>query len=249
MTETWIFPDWPAPPQVHAAITTRHGTGISAPPFERFNLGLRSGRSMAIRSRPIAVRLQQAVAVASYAALVAPGAWHQRGRVGASTQSGRAAGGCGGVAYPRHGAVDPHRRLPAGAVLRRGWQRDRCCACWLAWPCRWRAGGDADPAGSIARTLLAWLGPCIGAASYEVVKMYVVLSSGPIQRLHASCRPVGSLVVRSGGPCNASDSHHRRDTDLRWQFRHTCRPALLFVSPRWWQHPGGFASLIRLEQR
>jgi YfiH family protein len=43
MTDPWIFPDWPAPPQVHAAVTTCAGPGISAPPFARFNLGLRSG--------------------------------------------------------------------------------------------------------------------------------------------------------------------------------------------------------------
>ncbi|EIL98692.1 laccase domain-containing protein, partial [Rhodanobacter thiooxydans] len=42
-TDTWIFPDWPAPSRVHAAVTTRQGPGISAAPFERFNLGLRSG--------------------------------------------------------------------------------------------------------------------------------------------------------------------------------------------------------------
>ncbi|MEO6800225.1 MAG: laccase domain-containing protein, partial [Rhodanobacter sp.] len=43
MTDSWIFPEWPAPSLVHAAITTRLGPGISAPPYERFNLGLRSG--------------------------------------------------------------------------------------------------------------------------------------------------------------------------------------------------------------
>ena len=43
LTDSWIFPDWPAVPRVHAAVTTRHGPGVSAPPFERFNLGLRSG--------------------------------------------------------------------------------------------------------------------------------------------------------------------------------------------------------------
>jgi polyphenol oxidase len=41
--QAWIFPDWPAPSRVHAAITTRDGPGVSQPPFGRFNLGLRSG--------------------------------------------------------------------------------------------------------------------------------------------------------------------------------------------------------------
>lgn len=34
----WIFPDWPAPAGVAAAITTRRG-GFSAAPFDTFNLG------------------------------------------------------------------------------------------------------------------------------------------------------------------------------------------------------------------
>ncbi|HXD36141.1 MAG TPA: laccase domain-containing protein, partial [Rhodanobacter sp.] len=45
MTDTWIFPDWPAPARVQAAVTTRDGPGVSAPPYGRFNLGLRSGES------------------------------------------------------------------------------------------------------------------------------------------------------------------------------------------------------------
>lgn len=34
----WLTPDWPAPARVKACITTRNG-GISAAPFDRFNLG------------------------------------------------------------------------------------------------------------------------------------------------------------------------------------------------------------------
>ena len=38
----WIVPDWPAPANVKALITTREG-GISKGPFASFNLGLRAG--------------------------------------------------------------------------------------------------------------------------------------------------------------------------------------------------------------
>jgi hypothetical protein len=38
----WIVPDWPAPECVRALITTRAG-GVSAGPFASFNLGLRTG--------------------------------------------------------------------------------------------------------------------------------------------------------------------------------------------------------------
>jgi YfiH family protein len=38
----WIVPDWPAPSNIKALITTRNG-GVSAGAFESFNLGLRVG--------------------------------------------------------------------------------------------------------------------------------------------------------------------------------------------------------------
>ena len=34
----WLQPDWPAPAHVHALCTTRNG-GVSAPPYDSFNLG------------------------------------------------------------------------------------------------------------------------------------------------------------------------------------------------------------------
>jgi YfiH family protein len=34
---------WPAPKTVHGFTTLRHGAGVSQPPFDSFNLGLRSG--------------------------------------------------------------------------------------------------------------------------------------------------------------------------------------------------------------
>lgn len=41
--DAWVIPDWPAPPGVKAAVSTRQGPGVSPPPYERFNLGLRNG--------------------------------------------------------------------------------------------------------------------------------------------------------------------------------------------------------------
>jgi YfiH family protein len=38
-----LHADWPAPPGVVAFTTVRHGAGVSAPPFDAFNMGLRSG--------------------------------------------------------------------------------------------------------------------------------------------------------------------------------------------------------------
>lgn len=42
MAAPWLPADWPAPPGVHALVTLRHGAGVSAPPFDDFNLGNRS---------------------------------------------------------------------------------------------------------------------------------------------------------------------------------------------------------------
>lgn len=39
----WIEADWPAPPGIRAITTRRFGAGVSKAPFDRFNLGLRSG--------------------------------------------------------------------------------------------------------------------------------------------------------------------------------------------------------------
>ena len=39
----WIEADWPAPANVRALTTTRHGLGVSQPPFDHFNLGARCG--------------------------------------------------------------------------------------------------------------------------------------------------------------------------------------------------------------
>jgi len=39
----WLFPDWPAPAHVRAAVTLRTSPGVSMPPFDRCNLGTRCG--------------------------------------------------------------------------------------------------------------------------------------------------------------------------------------------------------------
>lgn len=43
MRAGWIIPDWPAPSGVCAAVSTAFIEGVSEPPFGHFNLGMRSG--------------------------------------------------------------------------------------------------------------------------------------------------------------------------------------------------------------
>ena len=41
--DAWVRADWPAASRVHGFTTLRSGPGVSLPPFDRFNLGLRCG--------------------------------------------------------------------------------------------------------------------------------------------------------------------------------------------------------------
>ena len=50
----WIVPDWPVPPRVRAFVTTRAG-GVSAAPYDGFNLGTRCGDD------PVAVSANRAL--------------------------------------------------------------------------------------------------------------------------------------------------------------------------------------------
>jgi len=47
----WFDADWPAPPGLRALTTLRSGDGVSPPPFDRFNLGLRCGDDPVLAQR------------------------------------------------------------------------------------------------------------------------------------------------------------------------------------------------------
>jgi YfiH family protein len=47
MKAAFLEADWPAPPGVRALTTTRFGMGVSQPPFDTFDLGLRNGDDVA----------------------------------------------------------------------------------------------------------------------------------------------------------------------------------------------------------
>jgi len=167
MTDTWIFPDWPAPARIHAAVTTRHGPGISAPPFGRFNLGLRSGDSLdAVQANRSA--LQQVLA------LPAEPRWlHQ--------VHGIAVAELGPLASddePQADAAVSHIPGTVLSILTADCLPVLFCAtdgseigaAHAGW--RGLAGGVLEATvtqlQSPPERLMAWLGPCIGAASYEV---------------------------------------------------------------------------------
>lgn len=167
MTDAWVFPDWPAPARVRAAVSTREGPGVSQAPFGRFNLGLRSGESAdVVASNRDA--LQQALALPA-----APRWLHQ---VHGSTVA---------ELGPLPGAHEPQAdaavsRVPGTvlAILTADCLPVLFCADDGSAVGAVHAGWRGLAAGVLEATieqmqvapsrLLAWLGPCIGGPSYEV---------------------------------------------------------------------------------
>ncbi|WP_036595395.1 peptidoglycan editing factor PgeF [Ottowia thiooxydans] len=177
----WIVPDWPAPSGVRAVFTTRSGAqmeeGASSPPWNRFNLGdhvgddaghvaaNRAALRQILKAQPIFLNQVHGVAVAS---------------IDAGTPDGTIA----------DGAVSAHRGvsctvmvadcLPvlftdtAGSVVgaaHAGWRGlaagvlEHTASALRALATR-TLTADRGPHESIE--LMAWLGPCIGPASFEV---------------------------------------------------------------------------------
>ena len=165
--DAWLFPDWPAPRGVHAAVTTRQGPGVSAAPFDRFNLGLRSGDSSdAVFANRSALR----------EVLGLPGAprWlHQvHGTVVAEL------GPLPGEQEPQADAAVS--RLPGTvlAILTADCLPVLFCSADGRQIGAAHAGWKGLAAGVLEATVeqmqiapqrvLAWIGPCVGKASYEI---------------------------------------------------------------------------------
>lgn len=161
-----LIPVWPAPPNVRAFVTTRLLAGRSQAPFDSFNLGTRCGDA------PVAVAANR-LALVETLNLPAPPRWLRQVH---------------GIDVIDADAGPPQDEPAADAVVARG---DAVLAiltadCLPILFCAddgsavgaahagWRglAGGVIEA--TVARLgvppsrLLAWLGPAIGAASYEV---------------------------------------------------------------------------------
>ena len=167
MTESWIFPDWPAPPRVHAAVTTRHGPGVSVAPFERFNLGLRNGDvAEAVAANRSA--LQQALALPAAPRWLRQVHGSEVAELGPLPSADEPVADAAVSRVP--GTVLSILTADCLPVLFCAVDGREIAAAHAGW--RGLAGGVleatleqmASPRGDV----LAWLGPCIGAASYEV---------------------------------------------------------------------------------
>lgn len=160
-----IRPEWPAPPSVRAAATTRRG-GVSRPPYAELNLGLRAGDD------PAAVAENRARLKCALGLPAAPYWLEQRHGARVLTLEEAAPGdrAADGAATARPGRVcavltadclpvllcaDAGDWVAAAHVGWRGLAADILAVAVAAYP--------GDPA-----RLMAWRGPAIGAENYEV---------------------------------------------------------------------------------
>ncbi len=247
MTDVWIFPDWPAPARVQAAVTTRHGPGLSSAPFERLNLGLRSGDIAEVVEANRGA-LQQSLA------LPAPPRWlHQ---VHGTTVA--ELGPLSTRTEPEADAAVSHLPGTVLAILSADCLPVLFCAAdgseIAAAHAGWRglAGGVLESTlaqlQSPPEHLLAWLGPCIGATSYEVgdeVRAAFVDVDGRTARCFTPSRPSQWLCDLS-----ALARHRLNVAGMRHVYGggfDTFTDARLYSYRREGARSGRFASLIWLD--
>jgi YfiH family protein len=162
----WVVPAWQTPPGVCAAVSTRQGPGVSVAPYGCFNLGARSGDA------PSAVGANRAALQAALGLPQAP-QWLEQVHGADVVVVQRAVAN-----EPRADAAVTRERgqplviltadcLPVVLAANDGSAIGAAHAGW-----RGLATGVLETTVRALRLpgerLLAWLGPCIGAASYEV---------------------------------------------------------------------------------
>lgn len=226
----WIVPNWPAPARIRALVTTRAG-GVSPAPYAGLNLGLRSGDAVAhvlqnrallrpcLPGEPKWLRQVHGHRVVR--------AEQVQGEVEADAAvTGERATVCAVMAADCMPVLLCDRAGGVVGIAHAGW--------------RGLAGGvieqTAREMGTPAERLMAWLGPCIGPARFEVgedvraafsardpaaAAAFVAYPGRPgkwlcdlyalaRRRLHA----LGVPAVYGGGFCTVNDRRfysHRRD--------------------------------------
>jgi YfiH family protein len=167
LADAIVVPDWPVPATIRAFVTTRHFDGVSEPPFDRCNLGLRSGddREAVIENRRLVEQVLQ---------LPSPPRWLQQVH-GTTTvdvddrldseeiEADAAVTRASGVVL----AILSADCMPVLLATEDGSAIAIAHAGW-----RGLSAGVVESAvagmRAKAERVVAWLGPAIGAASYEV---------------------------------------------------------------------------------
>lgn len=186
----WLIPDWPAPPGVRAVFTSRAG-GVSAPPFDRLNLGLHVGDAPAhvMQNRQALQRAIGAVPVfmnqvhGHNVLDITPSTAHgQAADASVARQKGVA---CTVMVADCLPVLLAHLDAPVVAAAHAGWRG--LSGRLSSIPAEQGAGAgvlastferlmaavnDALPAPlpreAVAARTIAWLGPCIGPQAFEV---------------------------------------------------------------------------------
>ena len=166
MPESWIIPEWPAPSTIRAVVTTRRLPGMSLPPYDACNLGSRCGDA------PDAVAANRAAQISALG-LPAPPRWLRQIH-GIDVADADAMvwedEPCADAAVARGHAVLAILTADCLPVLFCADNGSAIAAAHAGW--RGLAGGVIEATlarlGVPASRVLAWLGPAIGAASYEV---------------------------------------------------------------------------------
>ncbi|MFT4197027.1 MAG: peptidoglycan editing factor PgeF [Pseudoxanthomonas sp.] len=167
--------DWPAPAAVTAFTTLRHGAGVSAPPFDTFNLGARCGdepaavarnrdrlqRRFGLPAPPHWLRQVHGKRVVRFDAPALP--LGERAGEQDEPEADAAVTSAPGVVL----AILTADCLPVVFAARDGREVGAAHAGW-----RGLAGGVLEATRAAMRTapgdLLAWLGPAAGPRAYEI---------------------------------------------------------------------------------
>ncbi|MFN7184190.1 MAG: peptidoglycan editing factor PgeF [Thermomonas haemolytica] len=225
--------DWPAPPGVQALTTLRHGLGVSAPPFGRFNLGARCGdapEAVAENRRQLEEALQLPASprwlrqVHGVAVAVEPMEDEPEADAAVSATPGRVL------------AILTADCLPVVLAARGGGEIAAAHAGW-----RGLAAGVLEATVAAMRTppagLAAWLGPAAGPQAYEIgeevraafvdrdpgaAAAFVATRPGhwrvdlyALARRRLAAAGLAMEAIHGGGLCTISDParfhSHRRD--------------------------------------
>ena len=176
----WIRPTWPAPASICALTTTRQLPGNSQPPFDAFNLGLRSGedvgivhanrglleRAFALPSTPRWLQQVHGDQVARFDCPLPPS-----GHLPPQAEEGKTREPEADAAFTTQpGVVLAIQTADCLPILVCSEDGSEVAAIHAGW--RGLAGGVVESCIGRLRTspekLLLWLGPAIGPDSYEV---------------------------------------------------------------------------------
>lgn len=226
-----LVADWPAPPNVFAGTTLRGPAGVSAQPFDRFNLGTRCGDDPAA----VATNRQALIEVLG---LPQPPRWlRQVHGVTVAIEPGADEPEADAAISRTPGAVLAILSADCLPVLLCAADGGEIAAAHAGW--RGLAAGVLERTVAALRTppgqVLAWLGPAAGPAAYEVgteVRQAFLDHDAQSAAAFVPTRPghwrcdlyalarlrlgrAGVRRVYGGGPCTISEPErffsHRRD--------------------------------------